>query len=95
MGEILNLSAQKGLDVRYIADPESKEAKYVLINTCGFLSTSREEAEATIRYYDDLGKKIVIIGCYLQVADKDFLDSLKHLHAIIPFVDYASVLGIL
>lgn len=89
------LKHSKDYDVQYFEDPEDIDSTYTIINTCGFLSTSRQEAENTIKYYDDLGKKIIIVGCYIQVANSDFISSLKNLHKIIPFIDYSSVSDIL
>lgn len=71
--------------VNFFDNPEDPNVEYVLINTCWFLSSSRNEAEETIQYYDDLWKKTIIIGCYLPVKDDDFLAWLKNLHSIIPY----------
>ncbi|MDD2565233.1 MAG: MiaB/RimO family radical SAM methylthiotransferase [Candidatus Gracilibacteria bacterium] len=93
IGEVLKYS--QDYDIQYVENPEDNETEFVFINTCGFLSTSREEAENTIKYYNDIGKKIILIGCYVQVADKIFLNSLNNLYKIIPFLDYNSVNEIL
>nr|MDD3719746.1 MiaB/RimO family radical SAM methylthiotransferase [Candidatus Gracilibacteria bacterium] len=82
VGQIL--SGVNGKDVKFFEKPESKQVEYLIINTCGFLSSSRDEAEGTIRYYDDLGKKIILMGCYIPVRDDEFLKSLKNLYKIIP-----------
>lgn len=91
--EVLKYS--QDYDIKYVENPEDDAAEFVFINTCWFLSTSREEAENTIKYYNDIWKKLIIIGCYIQVADKDFLSSLDNLYKIIPFLDYNSVNDIL
>lgn len=88
--EILKFSTTD-LEINLYDAPEDDLCEYVIINTCGFLSTSREEAEKTIRYYDELGKKVIIVGCYISVKDDNFLKSLKNLYSIIPFVDYKTV----
>lgn len=67
----------------------------MLVNTCGFLSSAREESEETLRHFDELGKKTILMGCYISVKDDAFLSSLSHLHAVLPFIDYASVEKIL
>lgn len=69
----------------YFTDPEDEDVEYIIINTCSFLSTSRQEAQETISYYDNLWKKIIITGCYVQLADSEFLAWLKNLYRIIPF----------
>lgn len=93
--EILSKSSDATLDIAYFESPDDEEVDYVIINTCWFLSTSREEAESNIRYYDDLWKKIIIVWCYIQVSNEEFLKSLKNLYKIIPFISYDSVLEIL
>jgi tRNA A37 methylthiotransferase MiaB len=79
------------MDIRYFDTPEHPQAEYVLVNTCGFLSTAREESEQTLKYFDDLGKKVILMGCYVSVKDDAFLMTLKNLHAVMPFTDYAAI----
>jgi len=62
-----------------------------MVNTCGFLSSAREESEATLAHYDALGKKLILMGCYVSVKDDAFLASLKHLSAIVPFMGYSVI----
>ena len=40
IGEILKFSDR--MDIEFYDDPEAKEVDYVLINTCVFLSSSRD-----------------------------------------------------
>jgi ribosomal protein S12 methylthiotransferase len=77
-------------DIRYFDTPEEPEVEYVFVNTCGFLSTSRIEAENTLLKLDSLGKKIILLWCYIPVRDDVFLDSLNHLVAIVPFERYGA-----
>lgn len=78
-------------ETQYYDDPEDSEVEYVIINTCGFLSSSREESEQTLAYYDSLGKKLILTGCYIPVKDDVFLSGLKNLHTVVPFVEYPKV----
>lgn len=78
------------MDIEYFDTPEDPEVEYVLVNTCGF-STAREESEQTLRHFDELGKKVILMGCYVSVKDDAFLSSLKNLHAVLPFTDYSSI----
>ncbi len=71
IGEILKYSDRAPIE--YIEDPESGETDYVIVNTCGFLSSARQESENTLSYYDDLGKKLILMGCYVSVKDDAFL----------------------
>lgn len=87
--EILKFSQR--INIEYFEDPEDENVDFVLINTCWFLSTAREESEQTIKYYDDLWKKIIILGCYISVKNDEFLASLNNLYKIIPFINYSTI----
>ena len=86
IGQILKFSDR--VEIEYFDTPEDPEVEYVLVNTCGFLSTAREESKQTLRHFDELGKKVILMGCYVSVKDDVFLSSLKNLHAVLPFTDY-------
>ncbi len=79
---IFNLSSE--VDIEFFTDPDEKEVEYLIINTCWFLSSSRKEAENLIKEYDDKWKKIIVMWCYTEVKDDEFLSSLKNLYAVIP-----------
>jgi ribosomal protein S12 methylthiotransferase len=89
IGEILKFSDRAPIE--YIEDPESHECEYVIVNTCGFLSSARQESEETLSYYDSLGKKLILMGCYVSVKDDAFLSSLKNLVSIVPFMSYSVI----
>lgn len=77
--------------MQFYSDPEDEDVDYVLINTCGFLGSARTESEQTLQHYNDLGKKLILMGCYVSVKDDAFLSGLKNLDTILSFVDYASL----
>lgn len=87
--EILKYSERTPIEYR--ENPEDPETEYVIVNTCGFLSSAREESEETLAYYDSLGKKLILMGCYVSVKDDAFLASLKNLHSIVPFMSYSVI----
>ncbi len=89
IGEILKYSSQTPIE--FIENPEDKRCEYVLINTCGFLSSARQESEETLAYYDSLGKKLILMGCYVSVKDDAFLASLKNLVSVVPFISYSVI----
>lgn len=89
IGEILKYSNQTPIE--FHDDPEDPQAEYVIVNTCGFLSSAREESEETLAYYDSLGKKLVLMGCYVSVKDDAFLASLQNLVSIVPFMSYSVI----
>ncbi|MBP9779230.1 MiaB/RimO family radical SAM methylthiotransferase [Candidatus Gracilibacteria bacterium] len=89
IGEILKFSSQTPIE--FHDDPEDSRVEYVIVNTCGFLSSAREESEETLAYYDSLGKKLILMGCYVSVKDDVFLASLKNLVSIVPFLSYSVI----
>lgn len=89
IGQILKFSDR--MDIQYFDTPEDEGAEFILVNTCGFLSTAREESEQTLRYFDEMGKKVILMGCYVSVKDDAFLSGLKNLYAVLPFTDYATI----
>lgn len=89
IGEILKYSDRAPIE--YVEDPEDPSAEYVIVNTCGFLSTARQESEETLSYYDSLGKKLILMGCYVSVKDDAFLSSLQNLVSIVPFMSYSVI----
>jgi len=78
---------EKNFEIQFYDNPSDSEVEFVIINTCGFLSSSRFEAENILKQYDDLGKKLILMGCYVEVKDDAFLASLQNLHAILPHND--------
>ena len=89
IGEILKFSDRAPIE--YIEDPESRECEYVIVNTCGFLSSARQESEETLSYYDSIGKKLILMGCYVSVKDDAFLASLQNLVSVVPFMSYSVI----
>lgn len=93
LGEILkenwNLEKSKEkIEFNFYENPEDEQVEYVIINTCWFLSSSRDEAEEIMSYYDNLGKKLIIIGCYTQVKNDEFLENLKNLVQVLSYKDF-------
>ncbi len=89
IGEILKYSDRAPIE--FHDDPEDPDAEYVIVNTCGFLSSAREESEETLSYYDSLGKKLILMWCYVSVKDDVFLTWLKNLVSIVPFMSYSVI----
>ncbi|MDQ7022955.1 MAG: hypothetical protein Q9M97_05500, partial [Candidatus Gracilibacteria bacterium] len=84
LGDILSLKS-KEKEVNFFPNPDDDEVEYLIINTCGFLSSSGAEAEGIMEDYNNIGKKLIIIGCYVPVKDDDFLATLENLEAVIPY----------
>ena len=89
IGEILKYSDRAAIE--FHDDPADPNAEYVIVNTCGFLSSARQESEETLSYYDALGKKLILMGCYVSVKDDTFLSGLRNLVSIVPFMSYSVI----
>ncbi len=86
--DFLKGEGHKDVSFNFYEDPEDREVEFVIINTCGFLSSSRNEAEETMKYYDKLWKKLIIIWCYTQVKNDYFLNSLENLWEVLSYKDF-------
>ena len=72
---ILAKLIQKGVP---LTSPE--DADVVIVNTCAFLLSAREEARETIEYWHSRGKKIIVMGCLATY----FKEKLKE---IFPYIE--------
>ena len=57
-------------EVDYINDPYDDEVEYVFLNTCGFISSGREEMFEEINKLLNTWKKIYLLWCALQYFEK-------------------------
>ncbi|GHV26167.1 hypothetical protein FACS1894176_06340 [Bacteroidia bacterium] len=57
-------------DVAYSIDPYDPEVELVFLNTCGFISSGREETFQTLDKLLAHGKKVCLIGCAVQYFEK-------------------------
>ena len=53
-------------EIDYINDPYDDEVEFVFLNTCGFISSGREEMFEEIDKLLNVWKKIYLLGCALQ-----------------------------
>jgi tRNA A37 methylthiotransferase MiaB len=56
--------------VEYYSDPYDSKVDIVLLNTCGFISSGREEMFQTIDKLLSTKKRICLIGCGVQYFEK-------------------------
>ncbi len=52
--------------VNYFADPFDKATKIVFLNTCGFISSARDEANETVKQLLKAKKTVYLMGCAVQ-----------------------------
>ena len=57
-------------DIEYYTEPYDKKVEIVLLNTCSFISSWREEMFQTVDKLISTGKKVCIIWCGVQYFEK-------------------------
>lgn len=71
LGRLFDISIKTPeYQVNYFTDPFDKEAKIVFVNSCGFLSAGRNEADTTVRKLLKAGKTVYLLWCAAQYYKK-------------------------
>jgi len=84
------------LKAGYEATTLIEEADYVIINTCGFLQTSRDEALDTIDevlHNRQTGTKVIVTGCMVQHHSKEILETFPDIDYLIGSGDVEHILA--
>jgi ribosomal protein S12 methylthiotransferase len=66
---------------RFTLTPDPAKAEYLIINTCGFLKSARQETLSYVKDYPH--QKIILIGCYTHFLSSNF------------FLKYPQIAGII
>ena len=64
------LLSENGNKVEYYSDPYDSHVEIVIVNTCSFISSGREEMFQTVKKLISKGKKVCLIGCGVQYFEK-------------------------
>lgn len=72
----------------YIITSDPKEADIIIVNTCGFIDSSKKESIETIFEMLSYNKKVVITGCLAERFYKELKEEIPEASAIIPIKDY-------
>jgi len=56
--------------IKYYSEPYDSHVEIVILNTCSFISSGREEMFQTVKKLIAKGKKVCIIGCGVQYFEK-------------------------
>lgn len=79
-------------DAGYVLTNDAKEAQIVIINTCAFLQSAREESVDTVLetagYKSEKLEKIVVTGCLPQKFSKELFLSLTEADVFLGINDY-------
>lgn len=80
-----------------VHDP--KQAEAIIINTCGFINSAKEEAIQTIfemaRYKEENCKKLIVVGCLAQRYKKTLQEEIPEIDAVISIKEYPHIHEIL
>jgi len=84
----------------FVVETESKLAEIIVINTCGFIDSAKEEAIETILDTAKLKKsgmlkKIVVTGCLVQRYKEDILNEFPEVDCIIGIDEFPNIVNIL
>lgn len=67
LGKIFTLTEkQVKIQPRYFSDPFEPKVEFVFLNSCGFISSARDETKETISKLLENWKKVYLLGCALQ-----------------------------
>jgi len=88
---MLGLLARAG----YGIDANEELADYVVVNTCSFIQSAREESVRTLVELAEANKKIVIAGCMAQHFQEQLLDELPEAVALVGTGDYHNIVEVI
>lgn len=88
---MLGLLAQSG----YGIDNDEAQADYVIVNTCSFIQSAREESVRTLVELAEADKKIVITGCMAQHFQEQLLDEIPEAVAVVGTGDYQHIVEVI
>jgi ribosomal protein S12 methylthiotransferase len=83
------------LKAGYEVTPDPKDADYLVVNTCGFLESSRQEGIQTIQDLFDLKKgdaKMIIAGCMVQKHSGELKERFPNIHYMLGSGDVEKIL---
>ncbi|MFE4106418.1 30S ribosomal protein S12 methylthiotransferase RimO [Almyronema epifaneia] len=79
----------------YGVDSNEDLADYVIVNTCSFIESAREESVRTLVELAEADKKIVITGCLAQHFKDDLLGELPEAIALVGTGDYHRIVEVI
>lgn len=84
---------------KHVMVHDPKEAEAIIINTCGFINSAKEEAIQTIfemaQYKKDKCKKLIVVGCLAQRYKDTLQAEMPEIDAVISIKEYPHIHEIL
>ena len=72
-----------------------EQAQAIIVNTCGFIASAKEESINTIfemaRYKEKNCEKLIVVGCLAQRYTEQLREELPEVDAVIPIRDYGKL----
>jgi len=81
---ILGVLQNAGVEI--VSDPET--ADIIIVNTCGFIESAKQEALDTIREMAGYHKKLLVCGCYAQRYAEKLRLEMPEIDRIVTLKDY-------
>ncbi|MEO1300063.1 MAG: 30S ribosomal protein S12 methylthiotransferase RimO [Cyanobacteria bacterium J06636_16] len=88
---MLGLLVQAG----YAVDSNDELADYVIVNTCSFIESAREESVRTLVELAEANKKIVITGCLAQHFQAELMQAIPEAVALVGTGDYHKIVDVI
>lgn len=76
----------RGAGVDIVTDPADSDA--IIVNTCGFIESAKEEAVQTIEEMHGYGKKLIVCGCYAERYREKIQREMPYVDRIVGVRDY-------
>ena len=71
------------------------DANVVVVNTCSFIETAREESIRKILEYTNQGKEVIVAGCMAQHFKNELLKEIPEIKALVGTGDYQKIAKVL
>lgn len=84
---ILSVLKQAGVEIT----SEIDDSDVVIINTCGFIESAKQETIETIQEIKETGKKLVVCGCYAERYTEKLRMEMPFIDAIVALRDYPKI----
>jgi ribosomal protein S12 methylthiotransferase len=83
------------VEAGYAVDTDEEIADYVIVNTCSFIQSAREESVRTLVELAEANKKIVITGCMAQHFQEQLLEEIPEAVALVGTGDYHKIVDVI
>jgi len=79
----------------YEVDGNINDANVVVVNTCSFIETAREESIRKILEYTNQGKEVIVAGCMAQHFKDELIKEITEIKGLVGTGDYQKIAKVL